>query len=258
MEAVTALTSAKLTPLPHRWRLDAQAELLAEARAAETLGPDQYWEWAARHMRWMRPWDDLRQGGVGDFRYHTCGLLNVADNCVDRHAENPATANRDAVIWKGEPGDVRRMTYRELRDQVARCANGLRSLGVNQGDVVAIYLTNLPEAFVAIHACNRIGAIYTVLFAGFAPEAVALRLQASRAKVVVTADAAWRRGRPVPLLANREPRVPGSTRCTTLSWSIARHRSQTCSPAKLTGKPCLASRQPTAPASRWRQMTPRS
>ena len=202
MEAVTGLTSAKLTPLPDRWRLDAQAELLAEARAAEALGPDQYWEWAARHMRWMQPWDELRNGELGDFRYYAGGMLNVADNCVDRHAENPATADRDAVIWEGEPGDVRRITYRELRDQVARCANGLRSLGVDRGDVVAIYLTNLLEAFVAIHACNRIGAIYTVLFAGFAPEAVALRLTASRAKVVVTADAAWRRGRAVPLLAN--------------------------------------------------------
>lgn len=202
MEAVTALTSGKLTPLPARWRLDAQAELLAEARAAEALGPDQYWDWAARHMRWMRPWDELRQGELGDFRYFAGGRLNVADNCVDRHADNPATADRDAIIWEGEPGDLRRITYRDLRKQVARCANGLRSLGVNRGDVVAIYLTNLVEAFVAIHACNRIGAIYTVLFAGFAPEAVALRLQASRAKVVVTADAAWRRGRKVPLLEN--------------------------------------------------------
>ena len=202
MDAVTALTSGKLSPLPDRWRLAGQAALLAEARAAEASGPDQYWDWAARHMRWMRPWDQLRQGELGDFRYYAGGLLNVADNCVDRHAENPATADKDAVIWEGEPGDVRRLTYRELRDQVARCANGLLSLGVGRGDVVAIYLTNLPEAFAAIHACNRIGAIYTVLFAGFAPEAVALRLQASGAKVVVTADAAWRRGRQVPLLAN--------------------------------------------------------
>jgi acetyl-CoA synthetase len=202
MEAIAALTNANLRPLPDRWRLHRQAELLADARAAEASGLDQYWAWAARRMRWTRPWDTLRQGDLGNFRYYAGGLLNVADNCVDRHAENPTTADRDAVIWEGEPGDVRRLTYRALRVQVARCANGLRALGVVRGDVVAIYLTNLPEAFVAIHACNRIGAIYTVLFAGFAPDAIALRLQASRAKVVVTADAAWRRGRPVPLLTN--------------------------------------------------------
>ncbi len=202
MDAVAALTSATLRPLPDRWRLIHQAAMLAEARAAEAKGPDQYWAWAASHMRWMRPWDTLREGELGDFRFFSGGLLNVSDNCVDRHAENAATADRDAVIWEGEPGDVRRWTFRALRDQVARCANGLRALGVGRGDVVAIYLPNLPEAFAAIHACNRIGAIYTVLFSGFAPDAVALRLRSSRAKVVVTADAAWRRGRRVPLLAN--------------------------------------------------------
>lgn len=202
MDAVTALTRATLRPLPDRWRLDSQVEMLAEARAAEARGSDQYWAWAANHMRWMRRWETLREGELGDFRYFSGGLLNVADNCVDRHAENPATADRDAVIWEGEPGDVRRWTYRALRDQVARCANGLRALGVDRGDVVAIYLPNLPEAFAAIHACNRIGAIYTVLFSGFAPDAVALRLRASRAVVVVTTDTAWRRGRRVPLLAN--------------------------------------------------------
>ena len=202
MDAIAALTSATLRPLPDRWRLPGQAAMLADARAAEARGPDQYWAWAASHLRWMRPWDALREGGFGDFRFFAGGLLNVADNCVDRHAEDPATADRDAVIWEGEPGDVRRWTYRALRDQVARCANGLRALGVRRGDVVAIYLPNLPEAFAAIHACNRIGAIYTVLFSGFAPDAVALRLRSSRAVAVVTADAAWRRGRRVPLLAN--------------------------------------------------------
>jgi len=202
MDAVTALINAGLRPLPQRWQVAAQAALLAEARTAEASGPDGYWAWAAAKMRWMRPYDTLREGELGEFRYYVGGLLNVADNCVDRHAENPAIADRDAVVWEGEPGEVRRLSYRALRDQVARCANGLLALGVDRGDVVAIYLPNLPEAFVAIHACNRIGAIYTVLFSGFAADAVRLRLEASRAKVVVTADASFRRGRKVPLLAN--------------------------------------------------------
>ncbi len=202
MDAVTALINSALRPLPQQWQVAAQAALLAEARTAEASGPDGYWAWAAAKMRWMRPYDTLREGELGDFRYYVGGLLNVADNCVDRHAENPATADRDAVVWEGEPGEVRRLSYRALRDQVARCANGLLALGVDRGDVVAIYLPNLPEAFVAIHACNRIGAIYTVLFSGFAADAVRLRLEASRAKVVVTADASFRRGRQVPLLAN--------------------------------------------------------
>ena len=125
-----------------------------------------------------------------------------ADNCVDRHAENPLTAGRTAIIWEGEDGAVRTLNYHALRDAVSRLANGLKALGIGKGDVVAIYLPNLPEAFVAIHACNRIGAIYTVLFAGFSPDAVALRLRTARAKLVVTADGSLRRGRVIPLLDN--------------------------------------------------------
>ncbi len=217
MDAITTLTGVPVRPLPPRWQLPAQAALLAEARAAEASGPDGYWDWAGRTLRWMRPWDALREGGFGELRYYAGGLLNVADNCVDRHAEDPRTADRDAVIWEGEPGEVRRLTYRALREQVSRLANGLRALGVRRGDVVAIHLPNLPEAFVAIHACNRIGAIYTVLFSGFAPDAIALRLQASRASVVVTADAAFRRGRAVPLLANlRAARAQAGVRHTVV------------------------------------------
>ncbi len=209
MDAIEALTVSPLVPLPDRWRVPQQAAMLEEARAEErTGGPDAYWAWVGRRMRWQRPWESLRDGDFGDFRYYAGGHLNVADNCVDRHVENPARADQIAIIWEGEPGDVRRLTYRELRDEVRLCANALRSLGVRRGDVVAIHLPNLPEAFVAIHACNRIGAIYTVLFSGFAPEAIRLRLQASRAVLAITADGSYRRGRKVPLLANlREARA---------------------------------------------------
>ena len=110
----------------------------------------------------------------------------------------PPTARRS--IWEGEPGDTRTVTYRQLRDEVSALAAGLLDLGVRQGDVVGIYMPNLVEAFTAIHACNRIGAIYTVLFSGFGQEAVASRLQAARASVVVVADAVYRRGKHVPLL----------------------------------------------------------
>ncbi len=208
MDTIEALTATPLLPLPNRWHIPRQAVLLEQARATErTGGPDAYWEWAARHLRWQHPWERLHEGGFGKTRYYVGGQLNVSDNCVDRHAEDPARADRHAVIWEGEPGDVRRLTYRELRDDICRCANALKSLGVRRGDVVAIHLPNLPEAFVAIHACNRIGAIHTVLFSGFAPDAIRLRLQASRAVVVITADGSYRRGRTVPLLGNlREAR----------------------------------------------------
>ena len=196
------LIDQPLEKLPPAWRSATQHALLAEARAAEARGIDQYWAWAAEKFRWSRPWDSVRSGGMTDIRYFEGGTLNVADNCVDRHAENPARADRPAVIWEGEDGAVRSLTYRALRDEVARCANALKSMGIGRGDVVAIYLPNLPEAFVAIHACNRIGAIYTVLFSGFSADAVALRLATSRAACIVTADVSYRRGRAVPLLDN--------------------------------------------------------
>jgi acetyl-CoA synthetase len=199
---LTALLAEPIIPLNPKFRCETQAARLAEARRAEAKGLDAYWAWVAEHFRWSRRWDRVRDGGFGDLSYFPGGTINVADNCVDRHAENPAKAGQTAVIWEGEDGAVRTLTYRELRDDVARLANGLKSLGIGKGDVVAIYLPNLPEAFVAIHACNRIGAIYTVLFAGFSPDAAALRLSTARARLVVTADGSLRRGRVVPLLDN--------------------------------------------------------
>src|SRR5271154_165937 len=96
-----------LMPIAPAFRSARQAVLLAEARAAERLGPDTYWAWVAGRFRWSRHWDAVREGGFGDLRYFPGGTINVADNCVDRHAENPATTGRTAVIWEGEDGTVR-------------------------------------------------------------------------------------------------------------------------------------------------------
>ena len=200
-ESLQKLLSQPLIPLKEHWRNAAQSALLNEARAVQAAeGTDGYWRWAAQRLRWISPWTTLRSGEFDRLRYFEGGTLNVCDNCVDRHAENPLTANRAALIWEGEPGEVVRLSYLELREQTARCANALKSLGVGKGDVVGLYLPNLPEAIVAIQACNRIGAVYTVLFSGFSVEAVALRLQTARARVLITADACFRRGRRVPLL----------------------------------------------------------
>lgn len=211
------LLSRPLIPLRPHWRSARQERVLAEARAVQAAhGKDAYWEWAARQLRWMQPWTTVREGHFPDFRYFLGGRLNVCDNCIDRHAEDPARSDRPAITWEGEPGEVVSWTYAELRDRVARFANALKSLGVRRGDVVAIYLPNLPEAFVAVHACNRIGAIYTILFSGFSPEAVALRLQAARAKLLVTADGCWRRGRQVPLLGNARQARPSAPALETI------------------------------------------
>ena len=199
VDSLSALLDAPVVPLRPEWTVPERVEGLAAARRFEN--PDDYWEWVARQQRWMRPWERVRSGEIEDFRFFSGGRINVADNCVDRWAEDPATAGRAAVVWEGEPGDSRTLTYAELADEVNRLAAGLVGLGVAKGDVVAIYMPNLVEAFTAIHACNRIGAIYTVLFSGFGEEAVASRIQAARAKVVVVADAIYRRGKPIELLS---------------------------------------------------------
>ncbi|MFF4599474.1 AMP-binding protein [Amycolatopsis sp. CA-161197] len=208
-DSVEQLISVPLQELPDRWRSASRAEEIAQARALHDRDPDEYWAWAAGKQRWMRPWDEVRSGDLPEFRYFTGGLLNVADNCVDRWAEDPATADRAAVVWEGEPGDTRTVTYAELARETSALAAGLLELGVGKGDVVAIYLPNLVEAFTAIHACNRIGAIYTVLFSGFGKDAVAARLKVSGAKAVVVADASYRRGKLVPLLETLRTARPG-------------------------------------------------
>ena len=212
-DSLTQLIDTPLRPLRPEWLVPERVEQL---RAARALSPDDYWAWVAGQQRWSRPWRAVRTGELPDARWFEGGLINVADNCLDRWAENPATADRAAVVWEGEPGDTRTCSYAELTAESAALAAGLRDLGVRAGDVLAIYLPNLVEAFTAIHACNRIGAIYTVLFAGFGHAAVAARLRASRASVVLVADAVYRRGKSVPLLDTLRAARPPGVRATVV------------------------------------------
>lgn len=197
---ISELIAAELVPLREQWESAQYKQEAAQARALHAQDPDLYWEWVGSRQRWQRPWTSLREGDLGDFAYYVGGRINVADNCVDRWAEDPRSKDRPAVIWEGEPGDSRTVTYAELADEVGRFAAGLVELGVRRGDVVAIYMPNTIEAFVAVHACNRIGAVYTILFSGFSEEACRSRLEQAEAKVVVVADASFRRGRTVALL----------------------------------------------------------
>lgn len=199
-DSLNELISAPLLPLRPEWVSPTYVQEAEHARALHAQDPDSYWEWVGAQQRWQKPWTTLRTGGFGDFEYYVGGRINVADNCVDRWAEDPAARDRPAVIWEGEPGDTRSVTYAELADEVGRLAAGLMEIGVQRGDVVAIFLPNMVEAFAAVHACNRIGAIYTVIFSGFSDEAARARLEQAAPKAVVVADASYRRGRLVPLL----------------------------------------------------------
>ena len=157
-----------------------------------------FWEAEAGRLDWSAPWSRVLEWTPPHARWFVGGRLNVAMNCVDRHLAGPRR-NKAAIIWEGEPGDRRVLTYWELAREVGRCANALRRLGVKRGDRVAIYLPLVPEAAVAMLACARIGAVHSVVFGGFSAESLRDRINDAEAVALITADAGYRRGQVVPL-----------------------------------------------------------
>ncbi len=165
--------------------------------------PEAFWAQAAKRLDWVKPWRQVLEGEPPLCRWFVGGKLNAAANCLDRHLSGPRK-NKAALIWEGEPGDARTVTYQELHGEVCRFANALKSLGVRRGDCVAIYMPMLPEAVVAMLASARIGAFHNVIFAGFSAQALGERLRDSRAKILVTADGGYRKGAVVPLKATAD------------------------------------------------------
>ena len=169
--------------------------------------PEAFWGAHGKRIDWIRPYSKVKDVsfGPGDVRvrWFYDGTLNVAANCVDRHAE--ATPDRTAIVWEGDdPAEDRKFTYAELRDEVCRMANVLRSLGVKKGDRVTIYMPMIPEVAFAMLACARLGAVHSVVFGGFSPEALAGRIEDCGSAVVVTADEGLRGSRKVPLKRNTD------------------------------------------------------
>src|ERR1700712_3033722 len=192
------------TPLVYAPSFITGAATAAEAARLRALSPSAYWLELARELTWDTPPTRALEGGFGDFRYYPGATGNVSVNCLDR-----VPAERVALHYEREDGLRETWTYGRLTDAVARFATVLCQLGVTRGDRVAIYTGNVPEAFIAIHACYRIGAIYSVIFAGFSASAVRDRLQDARPKVVVVTDATLRRGKPVPLKATLDQAARG-------------------------------------------------
>ena len=162
-----------------------------------------FWEAMARDLQWIKPWTTALDWQPPHATWFTGGQLNVSANCIDRHLTGPRR-NKAALIWEGEPGDRRTLTYWDLYVDVTKCANVLTSLGVRRGDRVAIYLPLVPEAAIAMLACARIGAIHSVVFGGFSPESLRDRINDSTCKVLITADGGYRRGQTVPLKRNAD------------------------------------------------------
>jgi acetyl-CoA synthetase len=161
--------------------------------------PVAFWSELARdELHWFEPFTNGLEWQEPFAQWFVGGRTNASYNCLDLHLA-AGRGDRLALLWEGEPGDTRTLTYAELHQEVCRFASGLRSLGVGEGDVVSIYMPMVPELVVAMLACARIGAIHSVIFAGFSAEAIADRNQDAQAKVQLTADAGWRRGKVLPL-----------------------------------------------------------
>jgi acetyl-CoA synthetase len=160
--------------------------------------PEGFWGDAAGELEWFKPWERVLDESGPHARWFTGGKLNLSHNCVDRHAKG-ARRDKVALLWEGEPGEVRRLTFGELHIEVQRFANVLKSLGVKRGDRVAVYMGMCPELAIALLACARIGAVHSVIFGGFAAHAISDRVNDSDCQVVVTQDISYRRGGEVKL-----------------------------------------------------------
>lgn len=184
------------------------AEFVAQANVSDpaiyTEAADDlegFWASEGKKLDWFEPWDTVLDWQLPYAKWYEGGKLNVSYNCLDRHVA-AGKGDRVAFYWEGEPGDTRTITYQELLDEVSRCANALKELGIGRGDRVAIYMPMIPELAVAMLACTRIGAPHTVVFGGFSAQSLIDRINDADAKVVITSDGGFRRGAPSGLKIN--------------------------------------------------------
>jgi len=176
--------------------------------AESVNAPEKFWGRQAReHLLWRKPFKSVLQWKLPHSKWFSGGHLNVAENCLDRHL-GTHRENKAAIIFEGEPGDVRTLTYRQLHHEVCKFANVLGSLGLKKGDRAAIYLPMVPEAAVAMLACARLGIVHTVIFGGFSSEAIKDRVNDCQAKLIITADGGWRRGRIIELKTSVDRALP--------------------------------------------------
>jgi len=168
--------------------------------------PVRFWEKQAKQLRWMKPWKKTLDWKLPYAKWFIGGKLNLSDNCLDRHVEGPRK-NKAAIIWEGEPGDSRVLTYRDLWRDVNQFAAALKRHGVKKGDTVTIYMPMVPEVAVAMLACARIGAPHSVVFGGFSPDSLRDRIQDCKSRVVITSDGGYRRGGTVALKKNTDEAV---------------------------------------------------
>ncbi len=162
--------------------------------------PDAFWSREAGELVWRKPWEKICEWQPPFAKWFVGAKVNISENCLDRHVAE-GRGDKTAILWEGEPGDTRRLSYADMLDMVCRWANMLRNRGIKPGDRVLIYMPMVPEAAAAMLACARIGAVHSVVFGGFSADSIKDRLEDSQAVAIITADGGWRRGKVVELKA---------------------------------------------------------
>ncbi|MCH8550972.1 MAG: acetate--CoA ligase [Natronospirillum sp.] len=213
-------------PNPRGRRTRYNPDSYAELYAASLDNPEGFWSAQGERIDWFQPYSKVKHTSFDphnvDIRWYEDGTLNACYNCLDRHL--PANRNKVAFIWEGDSPDVQAtLTYGQLHEQVCRFANSLKSLGVTKGDRVAIYMPMVPEAAIAMLACARIGAVHSVIFAGFSPNAIADRVNDCSARVVITSDEGKRGGHRIPLKANVDQALKNDACPSVTDVVVLRH-----------------------------------
>lgn len=202
------MSEASLYPVPEYFKRNAAIDAATYKILYEKSvnNPDEFWaEQATQFLSWQAPWSKVTESNLkkGEVKWFIDGKLNVSVNCIDRHL--PARAQQTAIIWEGDnPEESEHITYQQLHDRVCQLTNALRARGVKQGDRVCIYLPMIPEAVYSMLACARIGAVHSIVFGGFSPEALKDRIHNAQCEVVITSDESRRGGRSFPLKKNAD------------------------------------------------------
>ncbi|HKF50598.1 MAG TPA: acetate--CoA ligase [Terracidiphilus sp.] len=218
------LREDRVFPPPPEFSAKAHIKSLEEYEALYKKSiedPESFWAGVARELHWFKPWDKVLEWDLPWAKWFVGGQINLSYNCLDRHVAGPRR-DKTAIIWEGEPGDIRRLTYAELHAEVQKFANALKQLGVHRGDRVAVYMGMTPELAIAILACARIGAVHSVIFGGFAANAISDRVNDCSAVAIITQDTSYRRGNHVQLKKTVDDAMPA---CPTVKHVIVYKRT---------------------------------
>ena len=220
----STLREHRVFPPPAEFAAKARIKSLAEYEQMYRRSvddPEGFWAEAARELHWFKPWEKVLDWNLPWAKWFVGGKINLSYNCVDRHALGDKR-DKVAILWEGEPGEVRKLTFGDLHAEVQRFANALKDLGIQKGDRVAVYMGMTPELAIAILACARIGAVHSVIFGGFAAHAIVDRVNDAECVAILTQDTAYRRGSEVKLKATVDEAV---AQCPTVKNVVVYKRS---------------------------------